>query len=75
MFKLCFLVSTKCTQKEDLLSAFENLMAKVSFFVCSSAKSTADQTHALSLPQFGCKLMSFVTKQRNIQEDNSVIFL
>ena len=49
---------------QNLLSALANLIASVSVFTASSAKSAAVQTHALSLPQFGCKLMSFVTETR-----------
>ena len=47
---------------QNLLSALANLIASVSVFTASSAKSAAVQTHALSLPQFGCKLMSLVTE-------------
>ena len=49
---------------QNLLSALANLIASVSVFTASSAKSAAVQTHALSLPQFGCKLMSFVTETK-----------
>ena len=60
---------------QNLLSALANLIASVSVFTASSAKSAAVQTHALSLPQFGCKLMSFVTetKKNKISKLTSLI--
>ena len=60
---------------QNLLSALANLIASVSVFTASSAKSAAVQTHALSLPQFGCKLMSFVTETRKNKISKLIISL